>query len=54
VTLQEQLRRANPTIDSLTYRRLIRKIDESQYQKELAEERQRISPPPDKEPASKK
>lgn len=39
MTLREQLRRARPVPDSLTYRRLTNSITEQEYQKQLKAER---------------
>lgn len=45
MTIREKLERANPTVDSPTYRRLNGKISDKQYRKELEEERRRIDHP---------
>ena len=42
MTLREQLRRAKPTVDSPTYRRLTGTTSEKEYQKQLQEERARL------------
>jgi hypothetical protein len=42
VTIREQLRRANPTVNSPTYRLLTGKINEKEYRRILREERHEI------------
>lgn len=42
MTFREKLERANPKVDSPTYRRMTGKITDKQYKQEVAEERRRI------------
>jgi hypothetical protein len=45
MTLREKLERANPTVDSPTYRRLTGKTTEQEHKRALAEELRRIEHP---------
>lgn len=54
MTTKEKLERANPTVDSLTYRRLTHQITDEAYRKGLAEERRQVDRRTDRQAASDK
>jgi hypothetical protein len=52
MTLREQLRRAKPTVDSPTYRRLTGTMTEQEYKKAIEQERRELDPSTKKQAAS--